>query len=110
MVDEKQGEKGAISHKRSRPVLNPTDAAQRYELSKRETDYSRTGALIDKTVDNHSLNGIFSHLMEYCSIKGILMAWDIEYTNEFGGWWQELSEVRQDDITAIVETLMEKGP
>ena len=38
------------------------------------------------------------------------MAWDIEYTNEFGGWWQELSEVRQDDITAMVETLMEKGP
>ena len=38
------------------------------------------------------------------------MTWDVEYTDEFGGWWQELSEGQQDDITAIVEILMEKGP
>ena len=38
------------------------------------------------------------------------MAWDVEYTNEFGQWWQELSEVQQDALAARVELLMEHGP
>ncbi len=37
------------------------------------------------------------------------MAWEVEYTNEFGQWWQELSEMRQDALTARVELLMEHG-
>ena len=28
------------------------------------------------------------------------MAWEVEYTNEFGQWWQELSEMQQDALTA----------
>ena len=38
------------------------------------------------------------------------MSWDVEYTNEFGAWWVELAEQEQDDVTAVVELLMEHGP
>lgn len=38
------------------------------------------------------------------------MAWDVEHTDEFELWWHQLAEGQQDDITAIVEILMEKGP
>ena len=38
------------------------------------------------------------------------MTWDIEYTNEFGGWWAGLAEGEQDDVTAVVELLAEYGP
>ena len=38
------------------------------------------------------------------------MYWDVEYTDEFGAWWQALCEGLQDDITASVELLMEHGP
>ena len=38
------------------------------------------------------------------------MAWEVEYTNEFGQWWQELSESQQDSVAARVELLMEYGP
>jgi hypothetical protein len=29
------------------------------------------------------------------------MSWSIEYTDEFGEWWNELSENQQEDFTAI---------
>ena len=38
------------------------------------------------------------------------MPWEVEYTDEFGGWWQELSEGQQDAVAARVELLMEHGP
>ena len=38
------------------------------------------------------------------------MTWDVEYTDEFGEWWQRLTEKQQDDITATTELLMELGP
>lgn len=38
------------------------------------------------------------------------MEWEIEYANEFGGWWDSLSEAEQEDIAAVVELLEEKGP
>lgn len=38
------------------------------------------------------------------------MTWNAEYTNEFGEWWEGLSESEQDDITATVELLLEHGP
>ncbi len=43
--------------------------------------------------------------MEY-----IAMLWDVENTDEFAGWWNELSEAQQEDVTAIVALLMEQGP
>jgi hypothetical protein len=36
--------------------------------------------------------------------------WAVEYTDEFGKWWKELSESQQDDATAVVELLGEEGP
>ena len=36
--------------------------------------------------------------------------WVVEYTDEFGKWWKELSEDQQDDATAVVELLEEDGP
>ena len=38
------------------------------------------------------------------------MEWQIEYTDEFGEWWETLSEAEQEDIAAVVELLEQKGP
>ena len=38
------------------------------------------------------------------------MEWDVEYTDEFGQWWQELSETQQNAVAARVYLLMEYGP
>jgi hypothetical protein len=37
------------------------------------------------------------------------MVWNVEYTDEFGDWWNDLREGQQDDVTATVESLMESG-
>lgn len=36
--------------------------------------------------------------------------WDVEYTDEFGRWWDGLSEDEQEDIAASINLLVEKGP
>lgn len=36
--------------------------------------------------------------------------WDVCQTAVFEDWWCELSEQEQDDVTAVVELLAEKGP
>ncbi|MDE0060420.1 MAG: type II toxin-antitoxin system RelE/ParE family toxin [Defluviicoccus sp.] len=38
------------------------------------------------------------------------MSWDVEYTNEFGDWWDQLDGSEQEDVTATVELLTEQGP
>ncbi|HYA80812.1 MAG TPA: type II toxin-antitoxin system RelE/ParE family toxin [Methylocystis sp.] len=38
------------------------------------------------------------------------MSWRVEYTDEFGDWYQGLGEAQQDDLTAAVLLLMEQGP
>jgi hypothetical protein len=38
------------------------------------------------------------------------LSWDVEFTEEFEGWWVGLSESEQDDIDAVVGLLEEKGP
>lgn len=38
------------------------------------------------------------------------MKWDVEYTDEFGYWWNALSENEQEDVVAHVSLLEEKGP
>ena len=38
------------------------------------------------------------------------MGWQVEYTNEFGHWWNELAESEQEDVTAVGELLTEHGP
>jgi hypothetical protein len=43
--------------------------------------------------------------MEYISV-----AWEVEYTDEFGEWWETLAAAEQEDLSAIVEILMERGP
>lgn len=37
------------------------------------------------------------------------MAWNIEVTDEFQGWWAELSESQQSDVEAVVQLLEEHG-
>jgi hypothetical protein len=36
--------------------------------------------------------------------------WDVEYTDTFGSWWDELGEDEQERIAASVELLQEVGP
>ncbi len=38
------------------------------------------------------------------------MAWEIEYTDEFGAWWDELDRVTRRRIISAVEALEERGP
>jgi hypothetical protein len=44
--------------------------------------------------------------MEYSS----RMSWGVEYTDEFGEWWNGLTDNERDDFTAVVMLLMEHGP
>lgn len=34
----------------------------------------------------------------------------VEYTDDFGDWWGELTEAQQIDVAAVVQLLEEKGP
>uniref|UniRef100_UPI003D0B67AD type II toxin-antitoxin system RelE/ParE family toxin n=1 Tax=Sedimenticola sp. TaxID=1940285 RepID=UPI003D0B67AD len=36
--------------------------------------------------------------------------WEVEYTDEFGDWWEGLTEAEQEDVAAVVELLERKGP
>jgi hypothetical protein len=38
------------------------------------------------------------------------MDWDVEFTDEFGVWWNSLSEGEQESVEASIEALIEKGP
>ena len=38
------------------------------------------------------------------------MAWDIEFTDEFGGWWETLTDGAQIDVDTVVGLLQENGP
>ena len=38
------------------------------------------------------------------------MSWAVEYTDQFGEWWDELSEAEQEDIDAKVILLEKLGP
>jgi hypothetical protein len=38
------------------------------------------------------------------------MAWEIEYTYQFGEWYEDLGENDQAAVDAVVELLGEKGP
>jgi hypothetical protein len=38
------------------------------------------------------------------------VAWEVEYTDEFGGWWVGLEESQQDRIAATVKLLVTHGP
>jgi hypothetical protein len=36
--------------------------------------------------------------------------WEIEYTDEFGEWWDDLAEDAQEDVKVSVNLLRELGP
>jgi hypothetical protein len=38
------------------------------------------------------------------------MSWNVEYTDEFGAWWKDLTGSEQEDISAAAQVLMERGP
>lgn len=38
------------------------------------------------------------------------MKWDVEYTDEFGTWWETLMEMEQASVDAAVSLLEEHGP
>ena len=38
------------------------------------------------------------------------MEWEVEFTNEFEGWWNSLSEDEQADVNAKVILLQKLGP
>ena len=38
------------------------------------------------------------------------MTWDVEYTDEFGAWWDTLGENEQETLAATVRLLKKHGP
>ena len=38
------------------------------------------------------------------------MAWDVEYTDEFGEWWTSLDDGERSSVAAYVGLLEERGP
>jgi hypothetical protein len=38
------------------------------------------------------------------------MEWEVEYTDEFGAWWNSLTTGEQEDIAAVVGVLKATGP
>ena len=38
------------------------------------------------------------------------MTWDVEYTDEFGGWWESLTAEEQESIAVSVRLLEDRGP
>ena len=38
------------------------------------------------------------------------VAWEVEFTDEFEHWWESLSHAEQEEISAKVELLEERGP
>ena len=38
------------------------------------------------------------------------MPWEVEYTDEFGAWWEELSESEQEAVAAYVGLVEARGP
>ena len=48
-------------------------------------------------------------MIPYQEYNGV-MAWEVEYTDEFGQWWSDLTEDQQDAVASRVELLMERGP
>lgn len=36
--------------------------------------------------------------------------WEVEYTDEFGDWWNGLTEAEQESVDASVRLLEERGP
>lgn len=59
---------------------------------------------VRRRIAYYSLDGI-SH-------KGYIypMTWDVEYTDEFGDWWQSLTEAEQESLAASVQLLELRGP
>lgn len=49
-------------------------------------------------------------LTEYF-LEGIIATlWEVEYTDELGQWWADLTEGEQESVDASVRLLEEKGP
>ena len=38
------------------------------------------------------------------------MTWDVEYTDEFGDWWESLTADEQESIAVSVRLLEDRGP
>lgn len=38
------------------------------------------------------------------------VSWEVEYTEEFGAWWDDLSVNQQERLTGAIEKLQETGP
>jgi hypothetical protein len=38
------------------------------------------------------------------------MTWEVEYTDQFGEWWDNLAEEAQEAVTAAINVLERRGP
>ncbi|WP_219340246.1 type II toxin-antitoxin system RelE/ParE family toxin [Spartinivicinus marinus] len=52
---------------------------------------------------------LYIPLKEY-SFEVIFLMWDVEFTDEFEGWWDRLTAEEQIDVEATVALLEQLGP
>jgi hypothetical protein len=52
----------------------------------------------------YSVDGIF------CLAYNLAVAWDVEFTDEFGTWWENLTAEEQESVDFGVGLLIERGP
>jgi hypothetical protein len=73
--------------------------------------YSTLQLLLDCAINQYAsrAGGANSRLILF-HIWNMCMCWNVEYTDEFGEWWKGLAASEQEDISAIAEILMERGP
>ncbi len=62
------------------------------------------GKIVLNGLTEYSIDGMF-HEDYYTN-----MEWEVEYTDEFGSWWDTLSEEEQISIDAVVRLLERFGP
>ncbi len=50
------------------------------------------------------------HRLDIASVLYFGVAWDVEFTDEFGAWWDGLTTEEQDSIASGVRLLENNGP
>lgn len=45
-----------------------------------------------------------------CLAHSVVVAWDVEFTDEFGAWWETLTTEEQESVDFGVGLLIERGP
>ncbi len=90
---------GRVAVRDHRNCVDDCGAAEMVEDNSRCRHAGLTSVQILAVDETYSIHGIF-----------LLWQWDVEFTDEFGTWWDGLNIREQKDVSLAVTLLEEKGP